>query len=46
MDQKLGRNSVGIVIVKEYVDLAIEKINSVGMGLFEENAKYGKRDEK
>jgi DNA modification methylase len=44
--QKLGRNSIGIDILKEYVDLATEKINPVEMLLLEEREEYGKCEKK
>lgn len=44
--QKLGRNSVGIDIVQEYVDLAREKIDHTNMMLFEERSGYGKSNTK
>ncbi len=44
--QKLRRNSVGIDILPEYVDMAEEKVNEVEMLLFEERAGYGKTEKK
>ncbi len=44
--QKLGRNSVGIDIVPEYVELAREKNNPVEIMLLEKKRKYGKRDKR
>lgn len=44
--QKLGRNSVGIDIVPEYVELAREKINPAEIMLLDKKTRYGKRDKK
>lgn len=44
--QKLGRNSVGVDILQEYVELAKEKINPAEMMLFEKKAEYGKSNKK
>ena len=44
--QKLRRNSVGIDILPEYVQLSTEKINPVEIMLFEKRAEYGKSDKK
>lgn len=44
--QKLCRNSVGIDILQEYVDLAREKINPAEMMLLERKAPYGKDNKK
>jgi len=44
--QKLGRNSVGIDIVAQYVELAQDKINPVEMMLFEKKVGYGKNIKK
>ena len=42
--QKLGRNSVGIDVLPEYVDLARRKIVAADMMLFEKGVRYGERD--
>ncbi len=44
--QKLGRNSVGIDILKEYVDLARDKVNEKQMLLCEAAARYGTNNKK
>ena len=43
--QELGRNSVGIDIVEDYVSLAQERIKPVQVVLFEQEAPYGTTDE-
>ncbi|HOX40273.1 MAG TPA: site-specific DNA-methyltransferase [Candidatus Brocadiia bacterium] len=44
--QKLGRNSVGIDVLQEYVDLARSKVAPVEMMLFEREATYDKNNAK
>jgi DNA modification methylase len=44
--QNLGRNSVGIDILQEYVDLARDKVNEKEMLLCEAIAPYGKNNKK
>ena len=44
--QKLGRNSVGIDVLKEYVDLARDKVNEKQILLCEEAARYGTNNKK
>ncbi len=44
--QKLGRNSVGIDIKSEYIDLAQTRLHPVKMTLFELGEGYGINDEK
>lgn len=44
--QRLNRNSVGIDILKEYVDLAKEKVNPAEMLLLEGKAPYGNDNKK
>jgi DNA modification methylase len=44
--QKLGRNSVGIDILKEYVDLASDKVNEKQILLCEATARYGTNNKK
>jgi DNA modification methylase len=46
VSQKLGRNSVGIDILKEYVDLARYKVNEKQILLCEETARYGTNNKK
>ena len=44
--QKLRRNSVGIDILPEYVQLSTERIKPVEIMLLEKRTEYGKRDKK
>lgn len=44
--QRLGRNSVGIDIVQEFVDLTKEKTNPAETMLFEQREEYGDRNKK
>ena len=44
--QKLHRNSVGIDILPQYVELAQKKVSPVEVILLEKKAKYGKNIKK